>query len=64
MFGFLKKGDKASPDSQADRSTQDVAPGWRERLFAGLSRTRAQLGGNLKSIFSRGRVDDELLEEL
>ena len=32
--------------------------------MAGLARTRAQLGGRLKSIFSRGKVDDELLEEL
>ncbi|MDR2788106.1 MAG: signal recognition particle-docking protein FtsY [Candidatus Accumulibacter sp.] len=37
---------------------------WRERLEAGLARTRAQLGDRLKSIFSRGRVDAELLEEL
>ena len=37
---------------------------WRERLFKGLAKTRAQLGGKLKSLFSRGKVDDELLEEL
>ena len=37
---------------------------WRERLFKGLAKTRAQWGGKLKSIFSRGKVDDELLEEL
>jgi fused signal recognition particle receptor len=37
---------------------------WRERLKAGLARTRAQLGGKLKTIFSRGKVDEELLEEL
>jgi fused signal recognition particle receptor len=61
MFGFLKKS----------ASTQDVAPAadapersWRERLKAGLARTRAQFGGKLKTIFSRGKVDDELLEEL
>ena len=59
MFGFLKKGDK-SPGS-TDASTP---PSWRERLFSGLSRTRAQLGGKLKSLFARGKVDDELLEEL
>ena len=57
MFGFLKKGGQGAPDKTA-------APGWRERLFAGLSRTREKLGGQLKSIFSRGKVDDELLEEL
>lgn len=41
-----------------------AAPSWRERLFKGLAKTRAQLGGKLKSLFSRGKVDDELLEEL
>lgn len=58
MFGFLKKSrDEAPADSAA-------APSWRERLFSGLSRTRAQLGSSLKGIFARGKVDDELLEEL
>ncbi|MFC5299859.1 signal recognition particle-docking protein FtsY [Azospira restricta] len=60
MFGFLKKptdNGSAAPDAAA-------APSWRERLKAGLARTRAQFGGKLKSIFARGKVDDELLEEL
>jgi fused signal recognition particle receptor len=56
MFGFFKK------------SSEDTAPvaalSWRERLKAGLARTRAQFGGRLKTLFSRGRIDDELLEEL
>ena len=61
MFGFLKKpGDTqvASPLAAAPE------PSWRERLKAGLARTRAQFGGKLKSVFSRGKVDDELLEDL
>ena len=37
---------------------------WRERLFAGLTKTRQQIGGSVRSLFSRGKVDDELLEEL
>ncbi|MCL2523570.1 MAG: signal recognition particle-docking protein FtsY [Betaproteobacteria bacterium] len=57
MFSFLKK---SAPDAQAETA----APSWRERLFQGLARTRAQWGGKLKSIFARGKVDDELLEEL
>jgi len=69
MFGFLKKpadvqsvaGDSASLPAPASAPAQ---PSWRERLKAGLARTRAQFGGKLKSIFSRGKVDDELLEEL
>ena len=56
MFGFLKKA--PSPPAGAEK------PGWTERLKSGLSRTRAQLGGKLSSLFSRGRIDDQLLEEL
>ena len=37
---------------------------WRERLFAGLTKTRQQIGGSVRGLFSRGKVDDELLEEL
>lgn len=69
MFGFLKKkgGDAAAESPSTESALQasaSAAPSWRERLFGGLARTRAQLGGKLKSIFSRGKVDDELLEEL
>ena len=49
MFGFLKKSD----------SPAEPRPSWGERLKAGLSRTRAQLGG----LFGR-RIDEEMLEEL
>ena len=61
MFGFLKKSTGAQ---EAAPTTGTHEPSWRERLKAGLARTRAQFGGKLKSIFSRGKVDDELLEEL
>jgi fused signal recognition particle receptor len=37
---------------------------WRERLFAGLAKTRQSIGGSVRSLFARGKVDDELLEEL
>ncbi len=54
MFGFLKKSDApAGP-----------RPSWAERLKAGLSRTRAQLGGSIAGLFRRGKIDDEMLEEL
>ncbi|WP_263768255.1 signal recognition particle-docking protein FtsY [Propionivibrio soli] len=55
MFGFLKK---------TGPTPASVEPSWRDRLKAGLARTRAQFTGTLKSIFSRGKVDEELLEEL
>lgn len=68
MFGFLKKpaaADAAAPTSPApDAADAARAPSWRERLKAGLARTRAQFGGRIKSLFARGKVDDELLEEL
>ena len=61
MFGFFKKStDTTAPPPESVASELS----WREKLKAGLARTRAQLGGKLKSIFSRGKVDDELLEEL
>jgi len=68
MFGFLKKspGGHKAPPAPADIASASPAPApsWRDRLKAGLARTRAQFGGKLKTIFSRGKVDDELLEEL
>ncbi|MBL8414554.1 MAG: signal recognition particle-docking protein FtsY [Propionivibrio sp.] len=69
MFGFLKKSADAKGVATDSASLPEPAsappqPSWRERLKAGLARTRAQFGGKLKSIFSRGKVDDELLEEL
>ncbi|MFB0934356.1 MAG: signal recognition particle-docking protein FtsY [Propionivibrio sp.] len=61
MFGFLKKSTDAAATAP-EEATPSLS--WRERLKAGLARTRAQLGGKLKTIFSRGKVDEELLEEL
>ena len=48
----------------AAAENQTAPLSWRERLKAGLARTRAQFGGKLKTMFARGKVDDELLEEL
>ncbi|MDR3323235.1 MAG: signal recognition particle-docking protein FtsY, partial [Zoogloeaceae bacterium] len=78
MFSFLKP--KSTPPALVAEATPDAplppealanaAPeqskslSWRERLFGGLARTRAQLGGRLKSLFLRGKVDAEFLEEL
>lgn len=78
MFGFFKKDKAAAPDASdavpaaADVvAAQDSAPAadapklsWAQRLRAGLSRTRAQIGGQLNALFLRTKVDDELLEEL
>jgi fused signal recognition particle receptor len=62
MFSFLKK--PATDAKTASATAAAAAPTWRERLFKGLAKTRAQWGGKLKSIFARGKVDDELLEDL
>jgi fused signal recognition particle receptor len=56
MFGFLKKD---APAPAGEKKTS-----WTERLKAGLAKTRAQIGGQLSGLFSRARIDDELLEEL
>ena len=57
MFSFLKK---SATDKKAEVAAETpAAPSWRERLFKGLAKTRAQWGGKLKTIFSRGKVDDE-----
>ena len=54
MFGFLKKNEPA----------EVAKPSWTERLKAGLARTRATLNTPLGELFSRAKIDDELLEEL
>lgn len=48
----------------SDATDNQPRRSWRERLFAGLTKTRQQIGGSVRSLFARGQVDDELLEEL
>jgi fused signal recognition particle receptor len=61
MFGFLKKNQAAQA-----QTGDPAAPkrSWTERLKAGLARTRAALNTPLGELFSRAKIDDELLEEL
>ncbi|MCL2656327.1 MAG: signal recognition particle-docking protein FtsY [Betaproteobacteria bacterium] len=65
----------AEPAVPAPPPVEEEVPAkrsWMERLRAGLSRTRAQinaaagpvLGGNVEDIFSRRKIDDDLLDEL
>ncbi|MBI4998360.1 MAG: signal recognition particle-docking protein FtsY [Rhodocyclales bacterium] len=49
MFGFPKKSEAAGKPAS-----------WTDRLKAGLAKTRGQLG----SMFRRGRIDEDLLDEL
>jgi fused signal recognition particle receptor len=48
----------------SDATDNQPRRSWRERLFAGLTKTRQQIGGSVRSLFARGQVDDELLEDL
>jgi fused signal recognition particle receptor len=69
MFGFLKKDTPSKDESEKkEGAAPDTAapskPSWRDRLKAGLSKTRATLNTPLGELFSRGKIDDELLEEL
>jgi fused signal recognition particle receptor len=61
MFGFLKKNQDAAP---AAETNAEPKRSWTERLKAGLARTRATLNTPLGALFARGKIDDELLEEL
>ena len=61
MFGFLKTKD--DPAAQAAAVPAPRAS-WGDRLKAGLSRTRATLNTPLTELFSRAKIDDELLDDL
>ena len=65
MFGFLKSkdGDPAAP-AASDKPTALAQPSWKERLKAGLAKTNKTLNTPLGELFSRARIDDELLEDL
>jgi fused signal recognition particle receptor len=66
MFGFLKKKDEAAAVSKpaADNAAPAVKLSWSERLKAGLAKTRTTLNTPLSELFSRAKIDDELLEDL
>jgi len=48
----------------AKTEKKDEKLSFAQRLKKGLSKTRAQLGGQLASIFSSGKIDDETYEDL
>ncbi|MBD5800632.1 Signal recognition particle receptor FtsY [Azoarcus sp. Aa7] len=57
---------EASPSAPISAPVAEpvVKRSWADRLKAGLSRTRQQIGGGLASLFGRRKIDEELLEEL
>ena len=73
MFDFFKK--KNAPETVVDDKAPDLdvleTPtaeeeklSWSEKLKAGLSKTRQNLGGQITSLFSSGKIDEETYEEL
>jgi fused signal recognition particle receptor len=80
MFNFFKKDKTPAPaekDLQAGSSEQQAvtteanAPqadepqiSWTELLKKGLSKTRGQLGKQLTGLFSGGKIDEDVYEEL
>ncbi len=77
MFDFFKKdknqeaktAEKAVVTEQEIVAEQAITPvepkvSFTERLKRGLSKTRQQLGGQLSSLFSGGKIDEETYDEL
>jgi fused signal recognition particle receptor len=62
MFGFLKTKDDPAAPATVPPATPRAS--WGDRLKAGLSRTRDTLNTPLTELFSRAKIDDELLEDL
>ena len=61
----------SEPVSVSEPAVQEPEPpvqekklSWAQRLKAGLSRTRSQIGGGLANLFGLRKIDEELLEEL
>lgn len=80
MFDFFKKNKTPEQNPASNESKPQVAEpvtpsppvvsentkkvSFTERLKRGLSKTRQQLGGQLSSLFSGGKIDEETYEEL
>jgi fused signal recognition particle receptor len=80
MFNFFKKDKTPAPaekDLQAGNPEQPTVTteanvpqadepqiSWTERLKKGLSKTRSQLGKQLTGLFSGGKIDEDVYEEL
>jgi fused signal recognition particle receptor len=60
MFSFFKSADKTAEPAKVEEKKE----GWLQRLKTGLSKSRQKLGGRLTSLFSRGKINEALYEEL
>ncbi|PKO25661.1 MAG: signal recognition particle-docking protein FtsY [Betaproteobacteria bacterium HGW-Betaproteobacteria-8] len=67
MFNIFKK-DKSRPvaaeETPAASTSEVPSASWAERLKRSLSKTRSQLGNQLAGLFSGGKIDEEVYEEL
>lgn len=74
MFSFLKKNKSpatevlespvVTPPHAPEVAPASSAPGWADRLKAGLSRTRQHFTKQVASIFGGGQIDEDLYESL
>jgi len=65
MFDFFKKDKTPEAPTKAEAPAEAASKAsWAERLKQGLSRTRSQLGNQLASLFSGGKIDADVYEEL
>ncbi len=59
----------SAPEAIAEEKQAEAAPkteklSWAQKLKAGLSKTRQNLGGQISSLFSGGKIDEDTYEEL
>ncbi len=57
MLNFFKKNPEAA-------QPEERSPTWAERLKQGLTRTRKQITGQFDALFSGGKIDEDVYEEL
>ncbi len=55
---------ETAPPATVDKAKEPESASWTNRLKQGLSKTRKHLGGQLTSLFSSGKIDDETYEAL
>ena len=61
----LKEAVPSEPMAEAETESEpEEKTGWFARLKQGLSRTSSALAGNISSIFTKRKLDDDTLEEL
>ena len=60
MFSFFKSTDKPAEPAKPEVKKE----GWLQRLKTGLTKSREKINSRLTILFSRGKIDDALYDEL